>query len=618
MNMPAFFRRFAWINLPATLLVTLLQRTPAVRLFVAASDYVLTSPVGQLLRGAATVATLGALHSRAGATTFILSPTSPITGTVGTPLSAGFTYSGTPSSPASFSVSGSLPPGLSFIPAPVGGTIRSGTPAISGTPTASGTFLIQVQGFNAEGLTNNVQQEIVFIINPGGAQPVAPSISAQPQNQTSVVGGAVTFSVSASGTPTPTFQWRKDGANIAGATGNSLALTNVQATDAGIYTVVITNSAGTVTSSPVTLTVNTAAVPLAITAQPASQTVAANSTVVFNVAATGATGYQWRRSGVNIAGATSPTLVINNATTASAGVYTVIVMGEGGATATSSGATLAISNDSNFGRLINLSILTDIPAPGEAGAFTMGYVVGGAGTNGNKPLVIRAAGPSLGALGVPGTVLDPKLELFAGSTKTGDNDNWGGSAQLAASLAAVGAFPYASAASLDAAVASSIPRGDNSVKVSATGSGTVISEIYDATASGTFSASTPRLINVSVNKVIPTGAKLTVGFVVGGGTARTVLVRAIGPGLAAFGVPGTIADPKLTLFNSSSAKIAENDNWGGTTAIATVAAQVGAFVIPNNSNDAVLLLTLAPGNYSAEVSGTGAGGTALVEVYEVP
>ena len=95
-----------------------------------------------------------------------------------------------------------------------------------------------------------------------------------------------------------------------------------------------------------------------------------------------------------------------------------------------------------FGRIINLSILTSLAAGGDN--FTMGYVVGGNGTSGLKPLVIRAAGPSLGALGVVGTVEDPKLELFAGATKTGENDNWGGSSQLTAELAAVGAFAYVS------------------------------------------------------------------------------------------------------------------------------------------------------------------------------
>jgi hypothetical protein len=273
---------------------------------------------------------------------------------------------------------------------------------------------------------------------------------------------------------------------------------------------------------------------------------------------------------------------------------------------------------STAGRLINLSVLTDIATAGDS--FTLGYVVGGTATTGSKPLVIRAAGPSLGALGVGGTLDDPKLETFAGSTSTGVNDNWGGSAQLTAALSAVGAFPYTGPTSRDAAVAASITTRDNSVAVSAAGTGTgkVIAEIYDATPAANFTATTPRLLNVSVRKHLGTG--LTAGFVLGGGSPTKVLIRAVGPGLAAFGVEGTVADPQLTLFNSSSTRVDANDNWGGTAALTAAFASVGAFALPGaTSRDAALLVTLPPGLYSVEVTGVAnTTGTALVEVYEVP
>jgi hypothetical protein len=272
----------------------------------------------------------------------------------------------------------------------------------------------------------------------------------------------------------------------------------------------------------------------------------------------------------------------------------------------------------NSARLVNLSILTTLPASGDS--FTLGYVVGGSGTAGAKPLVIRAVGPSLGALGVPGTLDDPKLELFAGNTKIDENDNWGGGTSLAAAMAAVGAFPYASATSRDAAALSSLNAGaSNTMKVSAAGNGTgtVLAEIYDAEATAPYSASTPRLINLSVLKNLGTG--LTVGFVVGGSGTKTVLVRAIGPtlGAAPFGIPGTVADPQLTLLQGST-QIVTNDNWGGTAPLSAAFKQVGAFDLPANSRDAAVLTTLAPGNYTVQVSGVGGTtGIALVEVYEV-
>ncbi|MDF2188176.1 PQQ-dependent sugar dehydrogenase [Paraflavitalea sp. CAU 1676] len=83
----------------------------------------------------------------------------------------------------------------------------------------------------------------------------APTITAQPQNVSVPVGGTATFTVSATGSPAPTYQWRKGTTNIAGATANSYTITNVQASQAGQYNVVVSNSAGSVTSSNATLAV---------------------------------------------------------------------------------------------------------------------------------------------------------------------------------------------------------------------------------------------------------------------------------------------------------------------------------------------------------------------------
>lgn len=279
---------------------------------------------------------------------------------------------------------------------------------------------------------------------------------------------------------------------------------------------------------------------------------------------------------------------------------------------------IQVVHEVNTSRLTNLSILTQIAAPGDF--FTMGYVVGGSGTSGAKPLVIRAAGPALGALGVPGTLDDPKLELFAGQTPAGANDNWGGDPALSTAMAQVGAFAFASTSSRDAAIATNITTADNSVRVAAAGNSTggVIAELYDATPNASFTKATPRLVNVSVLKTI--GDKLTAGFVIGGIGAKTVLIRAIGPtlGAAPFNVPGTIADPKLELF-AAQTRIGQNDNWGGTEPLTTAFSSVGAFTLPASSRDAALLVALEPGNYSVEVTpATGATGSALVEVYEVP
>lgn len=279
-------------------------------------------------------------------------------------------------------------------------------------------------------------------------------------------------------------------------------------------------------------------------------------------------------------------------------------------------ATTGTGPVDNSGRLINLSILTTVASVGDN--FTLGYVVGGLSGGAAKPLVIRAAGPSLGALGVPNTLDDPRLELFAGIAKTGENDNWGGSATIRDAMAAVGAFGYVNATSRDAASVASVTTRDNSVKVSAAGNGTgtVIAEIYDATPRTSFTAATPRLINVSVLKQI--GSGMTMGFVIDGG-AKTVLIRAIGPTLDTFQISNFVSDPQLTLFGPTSNRIDSNDNWGGTPALNAAFTAVGAFSLAPGSRDAAIVANLQPGNYTVEVTGVNnATGTALVEVYDVP
>ena len=319
--------------------------------------------------------------------------------------------------------------------------------------------------------------------------------------------------------------------------------------------------------------------------------------------------------------ATASSLVIFGATRDDAGAYSVVASNASGGTPSfPANLNFAVGND--FGRLGNLSILTDLTET--TTDFTMGTVIGGANTTtANKPLLIRAVGPSLVQLGVTGALSDPKLELYAGQAVVGSNDDWAGTAALKSAFAQVGAFAFTDDSSKDAAIFSPLAPRPGGYTVRVTGApgavGRVIAELYDSTAITAFPPSTPRLINVSVRKQIDPGATLTAGFVIAGSTAKTVLVRAIGPGLGVFGVPGVMPDPRLELFNSSSVSIATNDNWGGDPQLTAAGARVGAFKIDNaRSADAMLLITLSPGNYSAEVRGVGPGGAALVEVYDVP
>lgn len=140
------------------------------------------------------------------------------------------------------------------------------------------------------------------------------------------------------------------------------------------------------------------------------------------------------------------------------------------------------------------------------------------------------------------------------------------------------------------------------------------------TVTGTGLGSRSPLINISSRARVGRGEDVLIaGFVIDGPEPKRVLVRAVGPGLAAHGVAAVLADPVLTLYDNTQRPVAQNDNWGdAATDPAAAGRQVGAFPLPAGSRDAALLLTVEPGLYSAVVtSADGGEGVAMVEVYEV-
>ncbi len=175
---------------------------------------------------------------------------------------------------------------------------------------------------------------------------VPPTITAQPTSQSVAVGANTSFSITASGTPPLSYQWLFNSAVIGGATSTSLTLLNVQPANAGSYTVVVTNSAASVTSAIAVLTVTG---PPAITAQPASQSVATGANAGFSVTASGTPplSYQWRFNGTNLAnsgqvsGVNSATLSLTNAQPTNAGSYSVVVTNVAGSV-TSTVAVLSV------------------------------------------------------------------------------------------------------------------------------------------------------------------------------------------------------------------------------------------------------------------------------------
>ncbi len=335
------------------------------------------------------------------------------------------------------------------------------------------------------------------------------------------------------------------------------------------------------------------------------------------------TTYQWSKNGEAIPGATRPTLSIAGAQPGDNGSYIVTLTNFSGSTA-SEPAALAI--DPNTARLINLSIRSRAGTGAEV--FTVGFVVGRSFYTVNDPtsvksLLLRGIGPALGGFGVAGALADPRIDFFDGATRIGTNDDWGlgttGVAALSNTFQQVGAFPL-TAGSKDSALLTSFAPKAYTVQLSGANgtTGAALAELYDLDSGITG----PRLVNVSARGALTTGGgPLIGGFVLSGGGTRTVLIRAVGPGLTAFGVPGALAQPVISLFRGTEI-IATNSGWTAADNIAAIrasAARVGAFALAETSRDSALLETLPTGAYTIQI--IGAGGTAgvvLAEVYEVP
>ncbi|MBK7660159.1 MAG: fibronectin type III domain-containing protein [Betaproteobacteria bacterium] len=231
-----------------------------------------------------------------------------------------------------------------------------------------------------------------------------------------------------------------------------------------------------------------------------------------------------------------------------------------------------------------------------------GFVVGGTLP---KTVVVRARGPSLAAFGITHTLADPQLQLFAGATPIGANNDWADDAR-AAQLQATG---YAPSDAREAALLVTLAPGAYTAIVSGVGGGTGVGivEIFEVDR-----PETP-LSNISTRGQVLTGNDVMIGgFVIQGDRPQTVVVRARGPSLAAAGIANALDDPELQLF-AGPGVIAYNGDWQASADAAAISARGLA---PADPREAVILVTLAPGAYTAIVSGrNGATGVGIIEVF---
>jgi uncharacterized repeat protein (TIGR02543 family) len=222
-------------------------------------------------------------------------------------------------------------------------TDSDGTYSLVGLPAGSYTVSASLypHTFAPVGFSNPVQVgPDAAGVNFSSSTVLPPTITAQPQSQTVNQGASATFSVTATGTQPMGYQWRFNGNNISGATESTYTRNNVQASDVGHYSVLVSNAGGSVASANAALDLNA---PPQITTHPQSRETLAGSDVTFQVTATGTTPltYQWRLNGNNINGATAASYTRPNVQPADAGAYSVVV-GNAFGTATSTPATLSV------------------------------------------------------------------------------------------------------------------------------------------------------------------------------------------------------------------------------------------------------------------------------------
>jgi hypothetical protein len=230
----------------------------------------------------------------------------------------------------------------------------------------------------------------------------------------------------------------------------------------------------------------------------------------------------------------------------------------------------------------------------------------------------------MSAFGFTNALGAPKLDLFNGAnTVIASNTGWSTSPNAAAIVSAsaqAGAFAL-NPTSADSVIFTTLAPGNYTAVVGSAngGTGVALIEVYDLSAA----AAGQKLFNISTRANAGTGANsLAAGIVVNGVVPKRVLIRAVGPGLVQFGFSGALAQTQLQLFNSANQVVAQNTGWGTSPDASTLAAastQVGAFPLVAGSGDSAMIISLAPGNYTAQINPLGsAGGIAIIEIYELP
>ncbi len=523
---------------------------------------------------------------------------------------------GTPLQPTVTNPGGSIPldPVDPTIPTAPGGTVIL-MPEGTLTPGAQLLVTVKPSAYVSKVLTTDPSK-------PSFVIPWLERISGTMNELETVVGKPLIMTAVDEPTPLPVYQWYRNGVAIPGQTSGALTLANPGGADSGTYKLTATANGNTLEWA---IKATFHAKP-EVTAQPTEITVVEGQPFTLTATATSTTSqlsYQWFREGTAIwntynssfqsaPNSKSATHTDADATSEDAGEYWCEFSNEAGTVHTQK-VTVTVQPPT---RLTNLS--TRVMAGGSAGTPVCGFVIK-PGPLADFPLyaLLRVVGPSLRPHGLANVLPQPSIEITAPSgTKTLIT---GQSPGIEAAMNAVGAFPLVQDA-LDAATTRGFKPGSYTgvVRDTTDGSGVVLLELYDQRLVG----SKATLANASTRGYVGTEDRVMIpGFTVTGPGTLKLLVRAVGPTLKAYGVNDALTDPIITVFRGQT-ELGKNDNWSEgaeANAIREAAQAVGAFSLADGSKDAVVLLSLQEGTYTAQVSGVGgATGTALMELYVVP
>lgn len=506
--------------------------------------------------------------------------------------------------PTSYSAT-ALPAGLSLDP-------RSGI--ISGVPASAGTTTVQVTAGHAGGPV--AQASLIITVNPTPTS--GPTISSG-TSITARTGQRFSFQVLASAT-TPQAAANTTGLPPGLSIDRSSGLISGTPTVDGHYDVTVTVTDGsfsptaslqiTVLSDPAVPVITSPGAVFLPKNQPFSYTITAPSSApdkpTYAYLGTLPAGLSFDPVTGTISGTrTTREERISGATYMKALNDTPVVAG-GGLVATNSGGTgtkpivfFEPANDP----LLNIS--TRLPVLGGDNVLIGGFIVTG---QDSKKIIARGIGPSLASSGLSGVLADPTLELHTGSTLLASNDNWQDTQKddiQATTVPPSNPLEPAIVSTLAPAPYTAVVQGKNG------GTGVGLVEVYDLSP-----AAASKLANISTRGFVDVNDKVMIaGFIIGSGGAAPahIIVRGLGPSLAAQGVSGALADPTLELHDSNGTTLSSNDNWKDAPNASDIQA---TGIPPTNDAESAILQSLGPGAYTAILRGkSNSTGVGLVEVY---